>query len=142
MRKALFVTAAFLALGFQGTVAGAADLVARINIGEQTMTVAEDGIVQYRWKVSTARRGYHTPVGNYKALWLSKDHRSRKYNNAPMPYAVFFKGGYAVHGTDDLRRLGTPASHGCVRLDPANAAQFFALANRAGLSNTKIIITN
>nr|CAA39313.1 unnamed protein product [Rhizobium leguminosarum] len=97
------------------------------------MTVSENGFVKYRWKVSTARNGYVTPTGSWSAKWLSRDHRSRKYDNAPMPYAVFFNGGYAVHATFDLRRLGRPASHGCVRLHPDNAAQFFSLARRPAL---------
>lgn len=142
MRKVLFAAATFLCFASQPMIANATDVIARINLREQTMTVTEDGVVQHRWKVSTARRGYVTPLGSYSAKWLSKNHRSRKYNNAPMPYAVFFKGGYAVHGTDDLKRLGTPASHGCVRLHPQDAARFFSMANRAGLSNTKIVITN
>lgn len=58
-----------------------------------------------------------------------------------MPYAVFFNGGYAVHATYDLKRLGRPASHGCIRLHPENAAEFFSLASQNGLSNTRIIVT-
>ena len=105
------------------------------------MTVSQNGIVRHRWKVSTARKGYVTPKGSWSAKWLSKNHRSRKYDDAPMPYAVFFNGGYAVHATDDLKRLGRPASHGCIRLHPENAAEFFSLASQNGLSNTRIIVT-
>lgn len=106
------------------------------------MTVSEDGILKYRWRVSTARRGYITPAGSYTAKWLSRDHRSKKYDNAPMPYAVFFNGGYAVHGTYELRQLGRPASHGCVRLEPRNAATFFAMTRDVGLDNTHIVVSN
>ncbi len=133
--------ALFLAMSGVGS-ASAANLVANISLSSQTMTVTQNGIVKYRWKVSTARRGYVTPQGAWKAKWLSRDHRSRKYDNAPMPYAVFFNGGYAVHATFDLKRLGRPASHGCVRLHPDNAATFFSLAQRTGLSNTRIVVTN
>ena len=80
-------------------------------------------------------------MGNYRAYWASRHHRSRKYDNAPMPYAIFFNGGYAVHATYDLKRLGRPASHGCIRLHPKNAAVFFSLAQRYGLRNTKVVIT-
>src|SRR5436190_1097331 len=89
----------------------------------QLLTVSQNGFVRYRWKVSTARKGYVTPQGSWSAKWLSRNHRSRKYDNAPMPYAVFFNGGYAVHATFDLKRLGRPASHGCIRLHPENAAE-------------------
>ena len=78
----------------------ASSLVAQIDLSTQTMTVTENGSVRYQWKVSTARRGYSTPVGSYSAKSLDIDHRSRKYHNSPMPYSVFFKGGYAVHGTN------------------------------------------
>lgn len=105
------------------------------------MTVERDGIVVYEWKVSTARPGYSTPTGSWGAKWLSRDHRSRKYDNAPMPFAVFYNGGYAVHATFETKRLGRPASHGCIRLHPENAATFFALASQYGLSNTRIVVS-
>ena len=81
-----------------------------------------------------------TPVGRYKAEWLSRYHRSRKYDNAPMPWAVFFYGGYAVHGTTEIKRLGRPASHGCVRLHPENAKIFFSLVKKVGMPNTLITV--
>ncbi|WP_105008168.1 L,D-transpeptidase [Rhizobium leguminosarum] len=141
MKAILAAAAASLLLQFSPVASQAATLVANISIGKQMMTVSENGFVKYRWKVSTARNGYVTPTGSWSAKWLSRDHRSRKYDNAPMPYAVFFNGGYAVHATFDLKRLGRPASHGCVRLHPDNAAQFFSLARQAGLANTRVVIT-
>jgi lipoprotein-anchoring transpeptidase ErfK/SrfK len=120
--------------------AAASSLVAKVSISTQTMTVSENGIVRYRWKVSTGRSGYSTPTGSWQAKWASRHHRSRKYDNAPMPYAIFFNGGYAVHATFDVKHLGRPASHGCVRLHPDNAAQFYALARQNGLGNTRILI--
>lgn len=141
MRKMLMAISAVLCFHFQPIDAYAGNIVARVNIGEQTMTVTENGVLLHRWKVSTGAKGYNTPTGSYSAKWASRHHRSRKYNNAPMPYAIFFKGGYAVHATFDLKRLGRPASHGCVRLHPDNAAQFFAMAHRHGLRNTQIVIT-
>lgn len=119
----------------------AGTVLAKVDLRSQTMTVSEDGVFKYRWKVSTARRGYVTPTGSYTAKWLSKDHRSKKYDDAPMPYAVFFNGGYAVHGTYEVRHLGQPASHGCVRLEPRNAATFFSMTSDVGLSNTRIVIS-
>lgn len=106
------------------------------------MTVSKDGVMKYRWKVSTARKGYVTPPGSYSAQWLSRDHHSKKYDNAPMPFAVFFHGGYAVHATNEVKRLGQPASHGCVRLQKENAATFFSMASEAGLHNTHIVIAD
>ena len=141
MRKLIAAATAFLCLQFMPQVSEAASLVANVNLSSQTMTVSQNGVVRHRWKVSTGRKGYITPTGSYRAKWVSRNHRSRKYDNAPMPFAVFFKGGYAVHATYDLKRLGRPASHGCVRLHPDNAAQFFSMATQSGLSNTRIVIT-
>jgi lipoprotein-anchoring transpeptidase ErfK/SrfK len=141
MRRFFVTFLALLFIQIHSPSAFAANLIAKISLSSQTMTVSRNGIVRHRWKVSTARRGYVTPKGSWRAKWLSRNHRSRKYDNAPMPYAVFFNGGYAVHATYDLKRLGRPASHGCIRLHPENAAAFFSLARRYGLKNTKIVVT-
>ncbi|RYC12352.1 L,D-transpeptidase [Ciceribacter ferrooxidans] len=135
---ALFLIAVFSAAG--PAAAFADTVIAQISLSAQTMRVSVNGEPQYTWKVSTARRGYRTPTGIFTARWASRYHRSRKYDNAPMPYAIFFKGGYAIHGTYEVRSLGRPVSHGCVRLHPDNAAIFFALATSNGLANTKVII--
>ena len=140
MHKFFMAVMAVLAFGFWSS-AEAGNITARISLSSQTMTVSEGGFVRHKWKVSTARRGYVTPTGSYRAYWASRHHRSRKYDNAPMPYAIFFKGGYAVHATFDTKRLGRPASHGCIRLHPDNAARFFSMATANGLDNTRIIIT-
>lgn len=121
-------------------VADAARLVATVNLSSQTMTVSEGGIVKYRWSVSTARRGKVTPTGTWSAKWTSRNHRSSRYNNAPMPYSVFYSGNYAVHGTYQSKLLGRPASAGCIRLSVGNAATFYSLARQAGLKNTKIVV--
>jgi lipoprotein-anchoring transpeptidase ErfK/SrfK len=125
---------------FQPVVASAARLVATVDLSSQTMTVTHRGVVKYRWSVSTARRGKVTPTGSWSAKWLSRNHRSSRYNNAPMPYSIFYSGNYAVHGTNQVSRLGSPASAGCVRLHPSNAATLYSLAQREGLRNTRIVI--
>ena len=113
---------------------------AKISIASQTMTVYVNDAPVHTWPVSTARRGYTTPLGNYAPYWLSKNHRSKAYNNAPMPYAVFFLRGYAVHGTTDVKALGRPASHGCVRLLTENARTFYELVERSGKKNVSIVV--
>jgi lipoprotein-anchoring transpeptidase ErfK/SrfK len=115
-------------------------IVARVDLSDQRMYVYVDETLEHVFKVSTGRKGYGTPTGQYRALWLSPKHRSRKYDWAPMPWAVFFNGGYAVHGTTDIKRLGRPASHGCVRLHPDNARLFFTLVKTSGRENTQIAI--
>ncbi len=140
-RYVLAIVAGLAILPFQSAFAGATTLMAQVDLSRQEMVVTHRGQVKYRWKVSTGRGSYRTPTGSYNPKWLSKYHKSRKYNNAPMPFAIFFRGGYAVHGTNEISRLGRPASHGCVRLDPKNAATLFALVEREGFDNTRIIIT-
>lgn len=124
----------------QPVAAFAAKLVATVDLSSQTMTVRHGGVVKYRWSVSTARSGKVTPVGTWSAKVLSKNHRSSRYNNAPMPYAIFYNGHYAVHGTNQVKRLGRPASAGCIRLHPANAAKLFRLTQQEGLRNTRIVV--
>ena len=118
--------AAFLS-GGGGAAHAASKIVARVDISKQRMEVLVDGKPTFEWKVSTARKGYVTPTGSYKPTRLEEMWYSRKYDNSPMPHSVFFNGGYAVHATNAVKRLGTPASHGCVRLHPADAADFYQL---------------
>jgi lipoprotein-anchoring transpeptidase ErfK/SrfK len=115
-------------------------VVARIDISEQRMHVYLGEKLMYVFPISSGRGGYGTPTGRYQAEWLSPRHRSRKYNNAPMPWAVFFHGGYAVHGTTEISRLGRPASHGCVRLHPDNARIFFKMVQASGRESTLITV--
>lgn len=133
-------TAAMLVAGSAG--AKAASLVAKVDVSTQTMTVSKHGQVIHKWRVSTARAGYVTPRGAWRPTRLHKMWYSRKYDMSPMPYAVFYHGGYAIHGTGAVKRLGTPASHGCVRLDTANAAKFYSLVKQVGPGNTRIIVSN
>lgn len=105
------------------------------------MTVIEQGQVTYVWPVSTARRGYHTPRGIYAPQRLFVSYFSRKYYNSPMPHAIFFRGGFAIHGTFERGALGRPASHGCIRLPRGAAAELFGLVRQYGLRHTRIVIS-
>ncbi|WP_027167179.1 L,D-transpeptidase [Mesorhizobium sp. WSM3224] len=143
MKKFVFMATMLATALFGMSIASrAANLVANIDVSSQTMTVTKYGQVLYRWNVSTARKGYFTPRGNYRPQWTARMWYSRKYDNSPMPYSVFFHGGYAIHGTGAVRNLGRPASHGCVRLHPANAATFYAMVKEAGFGNTRIVVAN
>lgn len=115
-------------------------VVARVSIANQTMEVYHEGRHLYTWSVSTAKAGKVTPTGVYKAEALSRHHRSRLYNNAPMPFAIFYDGHYAIHGTDQIKRLGAPASHGCVRLHPDNAEILFDMVKWEGMENMRVEI--
>lgn len=132
--------AAFAALLLLATSAMADRVVARVSISEQKMYVYYHGMLVHEWPVSTARAGKITPTGDWRPQWLSKNHRSSRYNNAPMPYAIFYSGHYAIHGTDQIGRLGRPASAGCVRLDPANANVLFDMVRQEGMEQARVIV--
>ncbi len=106
-----------------------------IDLSAQTMNVESAGGA-YSWPISSARDGYVTPNGHYGVQSLQSMHLSKKYHNSPMPHSIFFDGGFAIHGTYDLHELGRPASHGCVRISPANAATLFSLVRAEGASIT------
>ncbi len=118
----------------------AAPLEAWIDKSEQTMTVFYNDRLLYRWPVSTARPGKVTPTGVFTPQSMKRMHYSTLYNNAPMPFSIFFHGNYAVHGTTQIDKLGCVASAGCVRLHPDNAEILFNLTRETGMENTRIII--
>jgi lipoprotein-anchoring transpeptidase ErfK/SrfK len=120
--------------------AACADVVAHISVARQQMTVSVDGVPLHTWPVSTARAPYATPSGSFRPIRLERKWYSRVYNNAPMPYAIFFYYGFAVHGTNETRSLGRPASHGCVRLPTQAARELFELVRSHGMQNSRIVV--
>lgn len=118
-----------------------ARILVRVSIARQMMEVFHEGRKIHEWPVSTARQGKITPTGDWKgAQWLSRDHRSSLYNNAPMPFAIFYHGNYAIHGTDQVKKLGRPASAGCVRLHTSNAKILFNMVRAEGKENLRIVV--
>jgi lipoprotein-anchoring transpeptidase ErfK/SrfK len=117
-------------------------LVLNADLGAQRLTVIENGKARYTWPISSGRRGFATPTGTFHPQWASKMWHSRQYEYAPMPNAVFFHRGTAFHGTSAVGLLGQPASHGCVRLAPGNAAQLFRLVHKHGYASTKVVVHN
>ncbi len=115
-------------------------LFAVIDLGSQTMTVSDKNGEIASWKISSARGGYRTPTGTYTPHYTSRMHYSKQYHFSPMPYSVFFNDGVAVHGTGDLRNLGRPASHGCVRSHPKNAKVFYDLVQKHGMQLTRVTV--
>jgi lipoprotein-anchoring transpeptidase ErfK/SrfK len=132
--------AAAFALSFVSIVPAVADVVVHIDKSSQRMSVSVNGQSRYSWPVSTGRSGYGTPSGTFAPQMMARRWFSRKYYNSPMPHSIFFYHGFAIHGTNDLGRLGGPASHGCVRLHPANAATLYAVVERNGRGSTRIEI--
>ncbi|MFT3730308.1 MAG: L,D-transpeptidase [Hyphomicrobium sp.] len=115
-------------------------LTASIDLSRQTMTVSVNGEPRYRWAISSGTQQYATPTGNFRPQWTSAMWYSKKYDNAPMPNAVFINGGVAVHGTYHQKSLGMPASHGCIRLSLANAKTFYNLVQRHGMDRTRVSV--
>jgi hypothetical protein len=140
LMRTLLATIAGLML-FAGSPASA-NVAITVNKDTQTMTVAVDGVTKYRWPVSTGIPSRETPNGSFKAFRMEADHYSKEFDDAPMPHSIFFtKIGHAIHGTMSEGRLGTPASHGCVRLSRANATTLYALVQEQGVLNTSVTLT-
>jgi lipoprotein-anchoring transpeptidase ErfK/SrfK len=118
----------------------AAEVLITVDKSTQQMTVAVDGAERYAWPVSTGLAG-GPPNGTYRPERLERTWYSHLFGMAPMPHSIFFRGPYAIHGTTVISRLGHPASHGCVRLHPTNAATLFALVKEQGPANTRIVIS-
>jgi hypothetical protein len=119
-----------------------ADLLIKVDKSKQQMTVSADGKQLYTWPVSTGRKKYNTPNGAFKALSMDRHHRSRQWDDAPMPYSIFFTDeGHAIHGTYEARRLGQAVSHGCVRLSVQHAAMLWDLVKKEGKANTKVVLS-
>lgn len=140
MKSVAFALACLFGLALSPSLAEAS-VVAKISLSAQRADIMVDGSTAYSWPVSTARRGYVTPTGIFRPYRTEKMWHSRKYDMSPMPHSVFFRGGYAIHGTGYVRSLGRPASHGCIRLAPGNAATFYNLVKSRGMQNARIIIT-
>lgn len=70
--------------------------------------------------ITSGRPGYRTPPGSYRVYWKHLNHRSSIFNNAPMPYSIFFNGGIAFH--EGSVRVW---SHGCIHLERAAAKKYW-----------------
>lgn len=138
LRSPILAIAALGAL-LAGTLTAQADVLITVNKTTQRLSVAVNGEPRYEWPVSTARWGYNTPNGSYRPERLERTWYSRKYDMSPMPYSIFFNGGYAIHGSYEISRIGRPASHGCIRLNPRNAAVLFSLV-RTHADDTRIVV--
>lgn len=142
MRVYIAFIAATLLFSFIRTTPSQAGtgVVAKVGLSRQRMRVHVNGRRAYTWRVSTARCGYRTPVGAWRPKFLKRMHYSSKYYNSPMPHSIFHYGGHAIHGTSAIRRLGSPASRGCIRLHPNDAETFHHPVRRRGKRNSRIVV--
>jgi L,D-transpeptidase catalytic domain len=122
--------------------AAQAKVLVEIDKSAQQINVSVDGQHLYTWPVSTGRAGRDTPGGSYRAFRMERDHYSKEWDDAPMPYSIFFTTkGHAIHGSYETKKLGSPASAGCVRLHPDNAAKLFELVEKQGVLNTTVVVS-
>src|SRR5258707_3859940 len=139
MRRSSAIT--IIALG--AAVAGS-DAEAKLDLfidkSTQQISVIQNGRLLYVWPVSTGQDRFSTPSGVYTPERLERTWFSKAYYNSPMPHAIFFHHGFAIHGSYDIARLGGPASHGCVRLHPQDAALLYGMVEQEGPGNTTIVV--
>lgn len=136
--KSAFVTVGILAATFVSPAHS--EILVRVFLATQTMAVRVHGVEVYTWRVSTGKYGHETPPGSFRPFWLNRNHYSSLYDWTPMPYAIFFNGNIAIHGTTALKQLGSRASHGCVRLSTQNAKTLFRLVQSYGQQKTLVIV--
>src|SRR5947209_3578317 len=138
--RALLVALAGLA--FAACTSAEAKVAITVDKDNQQMTVAVDGVERYHWPVSTGIPSYETPNGSFRTFRMEEDHYSKEFDDAPMPHSIFFtKIGHAIHGTDCEGHLGSPVSHGCVRLSRANATTLYDMVEKDGVLNTTVTLT-
>ena len=122
---------------------------AQVVKSEQKLYLYFQGTLQSTWAISTGLPQYETPLLNqnpngriYDAYTSAKFPGGDYKGLGNMPYAVFIRGGFAVHGTaeSNWRKLGTKASHGCIRLHPDNAQYFNRLIKDAGIYNSWVSV--
>jgi len=138
----LRLAAAFAAFATLAVAPARADLLIQVDKSIQQMTVSEDGQELYIWPVSTGRAGYNTPNGAFSPFRMDRDHYSREWDDAPMPYSIFFTQlGHAIHGTYEASHLGHAVSHGCVRLSVKHASILWELVKKNKMANTTVVLT-
>jgi len=120
-----------------------------IDKATQTLRLYLDGRYVDQWLVSTGTEGYRTPNFNKRFNgriyegYTSSRYPGGDYNGlGNMPYAMFISGGFALHGTPraNWKRLGRPASHGCIRIHPDNAAYLNRILRQVGVRNSWITV--
>jgi len=99
----------------------AATVRACIDLAHNKAWLLRGGGVEYGpVPITSGRPGYRTPVGTLRVLAKERVHLSRAFDNAPMPYSVFFVPGIAFH-----QGSLSVTSHGCIHLSKAAAIRFY-----------------
>lgn len=131
MRNAFLRIALFWAAILAASVPARARVEISVDLDRQRMTIVKNRGETIVWKISSGRRGFETPTGRFTVQRMEADHFSDEYDQAPMPYSIFFSRGLAIHGTTQ-GGLGRAASHGCVRLSIPNARELYSWVEQYG----------
>lgn len=131
-----FIVGIFLYIALTTVQAAIVDI--HVDLSKQQMEVVVAGYREFTWDISSARKGYETPTGKFRVNWMTPMHYSEQYEYSPMPYSIFFHEGYAIHATNEIKRLGRPASHGCIRISLDNARILYGLVELYGMRNVII----
>ncbi len=117
--------------------ANARHLVVYLDV--QYFGAYEYGKLVHWGPVSSGKRGHETVTGTFRAIWKDRWHRSRKYGNVPMFFAVQFYGNYFTH---EQSLPGYPASHGCVRMLKEDAQWKFSWIQKGDPVTVKVSSMN
>ena len=111
-----------------------------VSLRTQRITVYDAKGWILRAPVSSGTKGRETPAGIFSVIEKKAEHYSNLYDDAYMPHMQRITwSGIALHGGV---LPGRPASHGCIRLAPGNAARLYSLIRQHGKGGTRIVITN
>ncbi len=112
---------------WEGGAVSAGPLVVAVSLEEQRAYVYRNGIRIGVTTVSSGKPGYVSPTGVFTVLQKDKDHRSKTYNNAAMPFTERLTwGGVALHAGG---LPGYPSSHGCIHLPSEFARRLFEISS-------------
>lgn len=128
-----------IGLGALRTPTADGTITLEANLSDKKLTVRKDGEIVKQYPVADGRDGYPTPLGQFEVqkivwnpTWVPPDSKWAQGKSAKGPGSpgnpmrlvkIFFKEpDYYIHGTNDVGSLGSAASHGCLRMDPDDAA--------------------
>lgn len=123
-----------------------------VDASDLTPVLVFDNGTSHKALVSTATpkfkcrggRPCSTPEGNFNIDIMETMHYSSRFNNAPMPWSMFFLGsvGIAIHGAtpSEYKDLGKKASHGCVRIHPTNGKLLYQLIKSEGGTRSGAVV--
>jgi len=112
-----------------------------VDISQQSMRVYQGNRRIYHWRVSTGRRGFGTPRGNFRAKFIRKRHRSHICHGQFMMNAIVLNDKLAIFGSNSTWKLGQNVSYGCVKISKENSKKLYKLVQSYGKNRVRVKIT-